>query len=93
MKRLALVVVTVALLTGCGPDKSDPQDTRDPLQKCLEDNNGIGCDTAKKKPKTSRIGQAGQFCSVEGSRARTTYAKKDNLTCVDRYGQLRWRRD
>lgn len=43
MKRLAILLTVVALVTGCGPEKSDPQDTRDPLQKCLEDNNGIGC--------------------------------------------------
>lgn len=43
MKRLAILLTVVALVTGCGPEESDPQDTRDPLQKCLEDKKGVGC--------------------------------------------------
>lgn len=46
MKRItatALAIVTCLALAACGPDEENPNDDRGDLQKCLEDNSGLGC--------------------------------------------------
>ena len=77
MKRLAIGVMLLVALTACGPDKPKPEDTRDPLQKCLEDNHGLGCATA------------GQFCTRTNAKA-TSKSGRD-LVCTKRGSKLRWR--
>lgn len=46
VKRLAPLALLLALtpfLAACPGQPSDPNDTRAPLQKCLEDKSGLGC--------------------------------------------------